>query len=264
MSAAATMPNDHPVPFTAFGRFMASWRWQLGEHVTVVGPAGTGKTTLLRALVRKRYAAGGAVVVLATKPRDRNLTSWARADGLTVVRDWPPKPPQFWRRPSDIITPDGRTLSWEHRVMVWPQPGPDDYREVMADVHRRALHELFWQGNVCIVGEELLYLSTELGLARDLVTTWTQGRSNGVSLLGATQRPVDIPLYAYSQASHLFMFGDNDEVNLRRLQGIGGMSSTRLRGWVGELPFHDVLYIDTRGRTVVRTRVPIQMRGAHR
>jgi hypothetical protein len=144
--------------------------------------------------------------------------------------------------------------------MVWPRShGPEDDPEArQTDVLGRALRDMFWQGNWCVAAEELLMLSEFLGLRRDLVRIWTQGRSSGVSLIGGTQRPVDIPLYAYSQATHLFMFGDNDEVNLRRLQGIGGMSGEHLRSLVRSLPMHDVLYIGTRGRALVRTRVPVK------
>lgn len=253
---------NHELPFTPWDEFMAEMVWEQGEHVTVVGPTGTGKTTLLRGLMAHRYARGGAVVVLATKPKDANLESWARHDELTVVRTWPPKAPQWWRPPLDHVTPQGRVLEWEHRVMLWPKPDAEHYAEVHREVHRAALLDMFVAGNVCIVGEELHYLCAELGLDKELVTIWTQGRSNGISLVGATQRPVNIPLYAYSSASHLFFFNDNDETNLKRIQGIGGMQADNIRRQVGTLPKYDVLYIGTRDRATVRTRVPIIQRKA--
>lgn len=256
---AAATHDAHPIPFTPWDRFFASWSWRQGEHVTVIGPTGTGKTTVIRAILPKRYAAGGAVNVLATKSLDRNLESWARRDRLTVVRDWPPRAPQWWRPPTDHVE-EGRRVPWQNRLMTWPSHkglalgAIDDH---VADVHRRALTDMFWQGHWCIVAEELFELS-EIGLDKELSKVWTQGRSAGLSLVGATQRPVGIPLFAYSQASHLFLFGDNDEVNLRRLQGIGGMSGTTLRDAVSALRGHDVLYVGTRTRQLVRTRVPVR------
>jgi len=252
---------DHPIPFTPWADFMAAWDWTQGEHVTIVGPTGTGKTTLMRALMVKRYQAGGAVAVLATKPRDVTLERWARADHLAVVRSWPPRAPRF-RRPADIELPDGRTVAWDHRVMLWPRTAEaSTFRSTMEREHRAALDAMFVQGGWCIAAEELLYLCADLGLDDALTTLWTQGRSNGISVIGGTQRPVNIPLYAYSQASHLFMFGDSDDVNLSRLQGIGGMDGKNLRGLVKALPHHDVLYIGTRNRTLVRTRVPVRKAG---
>lgn len=259
MTALTDHAHDaHPIPFTPWAEFMSSWAWRQGEHVTVIGPTGTGKTTVIRAILPKRYEAGGAVNVLATKSLDSNLTSWARHDRLTIVRDWPPKAPQWWRPPADHV--DGaRRVPWQNRIMTWPAARGMALADVdthMADVHRRALTDMFWQGHWCVVGEELWEL-TRLGLAAELSQLWTQGRSAGISLVGATQRPVDIPLFAYSQASHLFLFGDNDEVNLRRLQGIGGMSGATLRGAVSALSGYDVLYVGTRNQRLVRTRVPV-------
>lgn len=262
-AAARPSAPDHELPRTAWADFMASWTWRQGEHVTVVGPTGTGKTTLIRALLAKRYDAGGAVAVLATKSSDANLERWAREDGLTVVRSWPPRAPQPWRPPRDLILPDGRRVDWQHRIMVWPRPTDVPLREVhaaQAEVLRESITGMFWQGQWCIVAEEIGQLARRLGLADELVEVWTQGRSAGLSLIGGVQRPRFIPLEAYSQASHLFMFADPDEQNLRRLEEIGGMNADRLAELVRTLPMHDVLYISTRERRVTRTRVPVASR----
>lgn len=248
--AAVTLP-----PRVPWADFMAGWRWSQGEHLTVIGPTGTGKTTLLRAVSVKRYDAGGAVAVLATKSRDTNLTRWAREDGLTVVQSWPPAAPWFRRTPPDPAP----GVPWDHRVMVWPRlVNPDVDLDAMAETHRRALLAMFAAGNWCIVAEELWYLVAELGLGRLLKAHWSQGRSAGLTIAGATQRPVDIPLLAYSSATHLFFFRDNDDVNLARIQGIGGLSSRVIRESVRALPSHDVLHVNTRTGAITRTRVAVK------
>lgn len=249
----------HPQPFTPWASFFDSWEWRQGEHVTVLGPTGTGKTTLIRAAMRKRYDAGGAVAVLATKSRDTGLESWARHDDLTIVQEWPPRPPRRFRPPPDVETPHG-PVPWNRRVMVWPRPLDRplaELDEITADVHRRALTDMFWSGDWCIAAEELWELH-RIGLRSELEQCWTQGRSAGISLIGASQRPVQISLMAYSQPSHLFVFGDNDERNLDRLRGIGGMSGQEISRSVRALRGHDVLYIGTRTRELVRTRVPVR------
>jgi energy-coupling factor transporter ATP-binding protein EcfA2 len=235
-------------PLVPWATFYRHWRYELGEHVTAIGPTGTGKTTLLRALLVKPMNAGTAVAVLATKPRDKNLDRWAREDGLTIVREWPPSWPWWKHTPPNV---DG--LPWDLRVMCWPQPVTD--KAHVRAVHRAALEDTFEHGNRIVVAEELLILCDILGLDDELVTDWTQGRSNGVGVWGGSQRPTDIPLYAYSSATHLFFFGDSDEVNLKRIQGLGGLSGDRVRETVRALPHHDVLYVNTRRRVMVRTRV---------
>jgi hypothetical protein len=92
------------------------------------------------------------------------------------------------------------------------------------------------------------------------VTDWTQGRSNGLSVAGGTQRPANIPLESYQSATHLFFFSDNDERNLERIGGLGGMASGLIRANVAALPFHDVLYVNTRLRVMLRTRVAVKGR----
>jgi energy-coupling factor transporter ATP-binding protein EcfA2 len=256
---APTRATAHPIPFTPWSDFFASWVWRQGEHVTIIGPTGTGKTTVMRALMRKHYDAGGAVAVLATKPKDASLESWARRDGLRIVRHWPPESPWYRREPADVQTPVG-PVPWWSRVMLWPQPDQGMLSSIDDDMtreHKAAMQDMFWGGRWTIAAEELWEL-TRMGLGRDLQQLWSQGRSSGISVIGGTQRPVDIPLLAYSSASHLFMFGDNDEVNLRRLQGIGGMSSGVLREAVAALRGFDVLYIGTRTRELIRTRVPVR------
>jgi ABC-type cobalamin/Fe3+-siderophores transport system ATPase subunit len=254
---------EHELPLTPWPVFLASLRWRQAEHVTVIGPTGTGKTTLMRALMPIRYRAGAAVAVLATKTKDDNLARWAREDGLTITRKWPPRPPRWWQVPPDHVAADGRVVPWEHRVMVWPLPPKGsllaEIAPAQADMLRRAAADMFWAGQWCVVAEELLYLCDDLGMAKDLRALWTQGRSAGVTLVGGVQRPRDIPLYAYSQASHLFMFAHTDDEDLDRLSGIGGMDSKRLAAQVRTLPEHHVLYVSTRERRALRTLAPYHL-----
>ena len=188
---------------------------------------------------------------------DATLSRWAKEDGLTIAREWPPARPWWKAEPDDVSWPGVAPVPWDRRVMLWPHLRHPDDVPAMADTHRRALGELFAEGNVCVVAEELWYLVERLGLGEYLKELWSQGRSLGLTLAGGTQRPVDIPLLAYSSATHLFFFGDNDEVNLRRVQGLGGLSSSLIRDTVRALPFHDVLYVNTRKRVVIRTRVAV-------
>lgn len=237
-------------PFVPWEDFYARWRWNAGEHVTVIGPTGTGKTTVMRALLPRRYAAGGAVCVVGTKTRDRTLSEWLKADGLTRVDTWPPRwPGKWWDRPRDD--------AWARRVMLWPELETPSDVYGMGEVVRAAMAQMFTAGNWCVVADELWYWCAELGLEHELKTWWSQGRSAGLTVVGSTQRPVDIPLLAYNSATHLFLFGDNDERNLARVSGLGGLPTAELKRIISSLPFHEVLYVNTRLRLYFRTRVPV-------
>lgn len=248
MAAPAGVDLLAQLPRVPWDAFMERWVWNQGEHLTVIGPTGTGKSTVLRACLRKRYDAGGAVCVLGTKTEDRTLSRWTRGDGLTRVEDWPAKWPGRWyQRPADN--------AWSRRLMLWPHINtPDDLRE-LEPTFRRALHGMFTERGWCITADELWYLCKELRLEHELKALWSQGRSAGLTVAGATQRPVDIPLLAYNSATHLFLFGDNDEANLARVSGLGGLPNGVIRSILSVLPFHDVLYVNTRDRYYLRTRV---------
>src|SRR5215472_8162436 len=63
-------------------------RWEPGEHVGIVGPTGSGKSTIMLNLLEGRAERRGAsVVVLATKRRDPLL---ARLGRKVIL--WPPYP----------------------------------------------------------------------------------------------------------------------------------------------------------------------------
>lgn len=230
------------VPYVPWEQFLAQWVWNQGEHMSTVGPTGSGKSTLVRALLpRRKY-----VIVLGTKPRDRVLDKLVRVDGFTRITEWPPPTPPWWRQ---------ITAGWDDRLILWPPFRHADDRAVQRDVFERALGDVFAEGGWTVVVDEAFYLADELGLKRWLTTLWTQGRSNDLSVVAGTQRPAFVPLHMYDQAAHLFFFADNDEVNLRRVGGLGGLSARVVRETVAALPRHQVLYVDTRNRTLLRTRV---------
>lgn len=219
------------VPRVGWSEFLDALDWRQGEHVTLVGPTGGGKTTLaLELLDRRDY-----VAVLGTKPKDPTLSRLMGA-GFRRLREWPP--------------------SWgQHRVVVWPE-----YRKI-EDVGRQQvvfdhmLREIFTAQSWCVYVDELHYLCEVLRLDRHLTTFWQQGRSIGISLVASSQRPANIPLAAYSQATHLFFWRTNDERDLKRIGGIGGLSSKVIAQAVAGLDHHNVLYVNSRTGAMAVTRV---------
>lgn len=244
MSPAREVEALARAPFVPFDQFLARFTWRQGEHVSVIGPTGSGKSTLVDALLPVREQRGAHVLVLGTKPKDPTLDRLVTR-GYTRVRSWPPRTP-WWQR---------REPEWDRRLILWPTyRGPED-RARMVETFDRAFRAVFPQGGRTIVVDEAYYMAHQLGLAEHLVDLWTQGRSLGLTLVAGTQRPAYVPLYMYDQATHLFLFADNDETNLRRVGGLGGLSAVAVRETVAALPHHEVLYVNTRTRELIRTRV---------
>ncbi len=207
------------------------FRYDAGEHVTVLGPTGYGKSQLLNELVEQVAHPRLPAVLLAAKPRDKTMTEWTKRLGARKVEHWPP--PKKWLGEDK---PPAYTLWPKHTF----DPDIDDYK--LWTVFRAAILESYKTGNRIIVADELLAL-TDLGLGKELRALWTRGRSMDCGLFGGSQKPTDIPTYAYGQAAHLFLANDPDNRSRKRFSEIGGVEPKLLEHLVGELDKFQFLYI---------------------
>jgi len=185
------------------------------DHVTILGPTGTGKTTLAMQIVKlRRYA-----LAFGTKPKDANLRALCKAAG-------------FWTAPAPYALPNPRL---HPRSLLWP---PFDAGRGKAE-QRRVFHRLMTDamdaGGWHLVLEEIPYLCRDLGLADDVRAWYTMARSVGAGVIGCAQRPRWVPLECLSNAQHLLIFGTNDSDDLRRLGGLNGMDADVARAAVANL-----------------------------
>lgn len=212
--------------------------WAQGEHFSMIGPTGAGKTTLALGVLDIR----SYVVALATKPRDATMDKLVKSAGWRKIPSWDRRPP--------IVGDKGK------RLILWPPfREPEDIERQAVELDR-AMRAMFVEGSWAVFADELFYLTRQLGLSRMLEMYWSQGRSVGLTLIGGTQRPAHVPLMAYDQATHLAFWRDNDETNLRRIGGLGGLDAQGIRRTVAGLPRHDVLYLNTRTGRQLITRAP--------
>jgi len=212
--------------------FDSRFSWNQGEHVTLIGPTGLGKTTLaLSILHRRRF-----VVVVACKPQDPLISDLKKA-GYYISREWPV--------PSHV-----------ERVVFWPRIEEIRHIGEQREAIRNLIESVYVQKGWCVYFDEMSYVAKKLGLSSWLEMLWEQGRSLRISVVASTQRPAHVPLAAYSSATHLFFWKDPDETNLKRMGGISGANTRDVRENVVRLPKHDVLYVNTRDDRMVITRAP--------
>lgn len=221
------------VPVVSWSAFLRRLDWRQGEHLTAIGHTGSGKSHAVRLLLPLR----GHSVVFGTKPRDATLKAFRR-DGWVRYTEWPPEP-------------------HDDRVLLWPsvQTIPDDIvnqRRVFAD----ALADVFAQGGWCVYLDELPYIVNTLRLGDYPELLWQQGRSLGVSLVAAAQRPRHVPLLAFSQATHLLLWRASDAADLQRLAEIGGVNTDAVRRIVARLPPYAFLHVNTRNGALQISRAP--------
>jgi hypothetical protein len=223
-------------PFVQWEDFPRHMQWKQGEHATLIAPTGQGKTTLIREILPSSTAVREYVMVLVTKKRD---------DTLSAFEDY-----------KKMNSPE----PWAKKVMIYPPfpRNPDKMFELHRDIFKNALVTAYRQEGWTVIADEVRYLSEQLRLDRYLELIWLQGRSLGVTLVASTQRPRHIPLSAYDQATHLFLWRDNDKGNIGRLAEIGGtVDRRRIIERIPDLPRHQFIYVNTRSGETVESRVSL-------
>ena len=235
-----------PVEVVRWDDFLASFDWRLGEHVSLIGSTGKGKTTLAMAILPFRRA----VVVWSSKPADDTIDRFVTQPGRLGLRKPTPARPYLaidhWPPPAG-----------QYKVMLRPAAKNwDMQRSTKAFEFHGCVAQIMAPtgGNWCIFADDAYYLCEHLGMKSDLTDVWAMGRSHGVSLVAATQRPAEIPLLAY-QATHLFLWRENDARNLKRLSEIAAADTKLIEATVQSLGPHEVLYVNSNTGRLARTQV---------
>ena len=212
------------IPIIEWDKFQLLWprKFKQSQHVTLIGPTGCGKTTLATELIKPRQW----VVALGTKYKDDTLEKLIKKDKWKRITKWPP-PMTF------------------NRVILWPKSGDlkvlvPEQRKVFSD----AFADIYKKGGWCVWLDEERYISDHLRMKDMLTLMYVAARSNNISIVGSAQRPRWIPLEAYSQAGHLFIWRTGDEADLIRIGSLNGTDSKLVAAAVKNLPYHAFLYVN--------------------
>jgi len=184
-------------------------RWQQGEHVAIIGPTGTGKTTLTRQLLDAR----DYVTVLAVKKSDDTLDTFRKrldnSPAYHVIDKWPPPINDnhvvYWRKPKSIV----------------------DVRSQQVSI-LKMLDAVYKDGGWCLSLDDLSYLCDTLHLERPLIVFMNQGRSSGLSVVSVVQRPFRVPLSCLNQTAHIIIYPTTDENDVKRISELTGTKMKQL------------------------------------
>lgn len=239
------LPPDEMAPVIEWDDFYGYvFDWAQDEHVGLIGPTGSGKSTLTYAILPMRKY----IVFFATKPQDKVLSKFADQAGFVKTEDYPPKVGKIRKHPA---TPDEVP-----RRLLWPDAttlgSVDRQRKVFGD----AFEQVYSEGGWCVVWDEFWMMTSILKLEKEARIMLQQARANNMAFVMGAQRPSRIPLELFDQATHLFFWKDNDEVNLKRIGGVGWLNSGPIRAFVANLEPHQVLYVNTRNGWMFRTTCP--------
>jgi len=217
---------------------MSRWVWRQGEHLTTIGPTGSGKTVLNRQLLHRR----DFVVVLGVKNRDPELYGPFQREGYKLVHTFEPEPPED---------------AEEHKILYVPTTDKHgaEGRARKAARFRGVLNDVYDVGYWCVYADDVQYLADQLRLETEFEELWMLGRSEKVTVAASSQEPVNIPLMAYGMATHLFLFGNQDLRRAQRMAELTGVRREIAEATILGLPPHEFLYINRFTGEMLRSRV---------
>jgi hypothetical protein len=241
------VPPDDMAPVVEWDDFNTYvLKWQQDQHLAAIGPTGQGKSTTIHGLLdaHRTY-----VAYLATKPKDKTLDAYIRRGQYQRIGEWPPRHRGPRRRPY--------TAEEMPRRLVWPDATRLDAEVTQQRVFKAALDDIYTSGGWCTVWDDYWYLTHILGMEKTAKKFLMNARSNDIPFVLGAQRPAGNKLVEiFDQADHLFFFRDNDEMNLKRIGGVGWLDSTAIRGFVAHLDQYQCLYVNTRSGNMYRTSAP--------
>ena len=256
-------------PYLEWPKFIERFEWRQGEHVSLIGPTGFGKTTTVGHLLdhppigkfvpqsqhwfwKRRGKKGPEYpeiprpysVILATKPKDE-VVDRLKGRGFIVMREW------------RGVTPDFNPDVYPRRIL-WPRALGLGAAPAQRMVIRDALGKIFAEGGWTVNINELIYTTDRelMGLFAQYRDFLIRARSMGITVVSELQRPAHVPREAYSQVRHLFFWNTRDSEDLKSIQGIGGLDGKEVREIVMQLEMFEVLYVNTLKREMYRTKAP--------
>lgn len=187
------------------------FEWKQGQHMSIIGNTGSGKTTLCGYLLRSRKY----VISIRTK-----------ADQKETL------PGKMIRTESAL---EKQNISTQPKYILFPNPP-----RVNQSYQIRKATELVWaEGGWCIYFDELFYISQRLKIDEEIDTLLTQGRSRGISVVTGMQRPVNITRFAMSQSTHLISFRTEGRDTATHLKSINAEWASAVAGLKG----HDFAWL---------------------
>jgi DNA segregation ATPase FtsK/SpoIIIE-like protein len=215
-----------------------------GEHMLTIGMTGSGKTHLQNELMHR----WPFVVAFATKANDSTMDRLITQERYEKFQRWTRV--STHDHPRRVIWPPASNL----KTMVEQQKAvfSDAMEHIWAEGGRPKEQPVGW----AVAMDEAWWFAQMLNLTQYIRVYLQQGRSNGISLLAASQRPAWVPTELYSQTTHLFFFKITEQKDLDRISEINAPNKGAVKAIVQQLESRQVLYLNNITGAMLRTRAP--------
>lgn len=218
-------------------------RWQPGQHVALIGPTGTGKSTLMVGILPMRK------YVLALDPKGGDSTlSKLEAHGFEHS-EWPPSKAIRKRieedKPVRLII-GGRLKTADELPKLRKQLG-------------QALTDAFNERGWTVYIDELQIAADRrmMNLMTPIERNLIAARDRKVSMVGSFQRPAYVPRAASEMSTWFVVFYTRDRDVVRRIAEMAGRPTAEIRGMVEGLKEFCVLIFSRNPRDpVIVTSAP--------
>lgn len=213
--------------------------WMQGDHMLIIGPTGSGKTTLADKIVGVRIRRDGTVLMPVTKARDKTLTERSQSVNL---RDF-----------KILRTFDAKKTDEARQSFIWPKRtsgmDPDQFLAAQRREFRAMFSDIQDRGKRTVVVDEMHMMSDPhfIGIGKEIALAFHQGRSDNVTMVALTQRPAWIPRIVYPSVSHVYMANTGEIEDLKPIAKLGRGDWKQVLETVQSLPSHDWLYLNPTG-----------------
>jgi hypothetical protein len=246
------LPPDDMAPVLEWDDFMSyvigspdpRTGWQQNQHMALVGCTDCGKSTALHAMLPLR----DYVTLFGTKITDKTLDTFIADGTFSRLYDWPPKKGHLIKRKV--------TAAEMPRRLLWPDVSSLEAVPGMAPVFNKAVSDIYGSGGWCTVWDEFWLQCEILKMRQTAKILLQQARSNDISMVMGMQRPAWIPPEVFDQTRHLLFWRDNDELNLRRIGGVGWLAAGPIKAFVANLDPFQFLYVNNRTGHMYRSTAP--------
>ena len=213
--------------------------WNQGEHMIAMGKTGRGKTTFVNDVLNRRHDQRDATIVsFVTKARD-STTSDLLAEGWSRIKEWPPTYAQRKNR----------------KIVLWPPyPRASTYAKDVRATFLTAIDEVMEESRWTLYMDEAPYFVESLGLRKSMDELFNQARSNEVTLVAGTQRPVWVSRSMVSQHCWVACFRIGDMEDARRAGEVMGDRDRYTPVILGLGP-HEFVLVDTIGDNAIISQV---------